>query len=114
MGTSFLTPKSGDHCQIGPRSAPGHILLCQIFANVLYLSNSNPVYIAEKINRNIVKAKKTHLSYLGHENNNTIFLSSTVPKDIEDLISSMKTNTASSPKSIPNTIFKIFKNFQNP
>ena len=23
MGASFLTPKSSDHCQIGPRSAPG-------------------------------------------------------------------------------------------
>ena len=32
------------------------------------------------------KAKKTHLSYFSHENNNTIFLSPTVPKDIEDLI----------------------------
>ena len=31
--------------------------------------------ITEKINRNIVKAKKTHLSYLGRENKNTIFLS---------------------------------------
>ena len=41
--------------------------------------------VAEKINKNIVKSKKTHLSYLGPENNNTIFLSPTLPEDIEDL-----------------------------
>ena len=30
---------------------------------------------AKEINKNIVKPKQTHLSYLGRENNNTIFLS---------------------------------------
>ena len=64
--------------------------------------------IAEKINRNIVKAKKTHLSHLGPENN-TNFIFPTVPENIEDLISSMKTSTASSSKSIPSNIFKLFK-----
>ena len=57
--------------------------------------------IVEKINRSIVKAKKTHLSYLGPENKNTVFLSPTVPENIEDIISSMKTNKASGPNSIP-------------
>ena len=33
--------------------------------------------IAEEINRNIVKAKKTHLSYLGPEKINTIFFRKT-------------------------------------
>ena len=47
--------------------------------------------VAEKINKNIVKSKKTHLSYLGPENNNTIFLSPTLPKYFESLIKSMKT-----------------------
>ena len=65
--------------------------------------------ITEKINRNIAKAKKTHLSYLGPENKNTIFLAPTVPEDIEDLISSMKTNKASGPNSIPTNILKLFK-----
>ena len=65
--------------------------------------------IAEKKNRNIVKAKKTHLSYLGPETKNTIFLSPTVPEDAEDLISSMKTNKASGPNSIPTNILKLFK-----
>ena len=65
--------------------------------------------VAVKINKNIVKSKKTHLSYLGHENSNTIFLSPTLPEDIEDLISSMKTNKASGPNSIPTKILKLFK-----
>ena len=65
--------------------------------------------ITEKINRNIVKTKKTHLSYLGRENKNTIFLSPTVPEDLEDLISSMKTKKESGPNSIPTNILKLFK-----
>ena len=53
--------------------------------------------------------KKTHLSYLGHENSNIIFLSPTLPQDTEDLISSMKTNKAIGPNSIPTKILKLFK-----
>ena len=65
--------------------------------------------VAAKIN-NIAKSKKeTHLSYLGYENSNTIFLSPTLPEDIEDLISSMKTNKASGPNSIQTKILKLFK-----
>ena len=63
----------------------------------------------EIINSNIVKAKKPHLSYLGPENKNTIFLSPTVPEDVEDLISSIKTNKASCPNSISTNILKKFK-----
>ena len=40
----------------------------------------------------------------------TIFLSPILPEDIEDLISSMKTNKASGPNSIPTKILKLFKN----
>ena len=65
--------------------------------------------VAKKINENIVKSKKTHLSYLGPENSNTIFLSPTLPEDIEDLIKSIKTNKASGPSSILTKIFKLFK-----
>ena len=64
--------------------------------------------IAEK-KGNIVKAKKTHLSYVGPGNKNTIFLSLTVPEDVEDLISLMKTIKASGPNSIPTNILKLFK-----
>ena len=56
------------------------------------------------MNRNIFKAKKPHLSYLGSEIGNTIFLSPAVTEDGEDLTSSMKTNEASGPNSIPTNI----------
>ena len=49
------------------------------------------------------------MSYLGPENNNTIFLSPTLSEDIEDLIRSMKTNKASGPYDIPTKIWKLFK-----
>ena len=56
--------------------------------------------IAEIINRNIVKAKKTHLSYIDPEKINTV---------------SMKTNKASGPNSTPTNIFKPFnKEFSKP
>ena len=59
--------------------------------------------------------KRERLSYLGSENNDVIFLSPTLPEDIEDLISSMKTNKACSLNSIPTKILKLFKKeFSNP
>ena len=42
--------------------------------------------IAEKINKNMVKVKNTHLSYFDPENKITIFLSPTVTVHVEDLI----------------------------
>ena len=45
--------------------------------------------IAEKI-ETLPKQKTPHPSYLGPENKNTIFLSPTVPEEVEDLVSSMK------------------------
>ena len=53
--------------------------------------------------------KQKKLIFLGPENKNTIFLSPTVPEDVEDLISSMRTNQASAPNSIPTNILKQFK-----
>ena len=71
--------------------------------------------VAKKINKNIVKPKQTHLSSLGRENNNIVFLSPTLPEDIEDLISSLKTNKARGPNSIPTKILKLFfKEFSKP
>ena len=53
--------------------------------------------IAEKNKQNFCQSKKTHIS-------NTIFISRKVPEDLEDLISSMKTNKASVPSNIPTNI----------
>ena len=84
----------------------------QIITSAKEISNHFNIFftsVAKKINKNIVKPKQAHLSYLGRENNNTIFLSPTLPEDIEDLISSMKTNKASGPNSISSKILKLFK-----
>ena len=73
--------------------------------------------VAEKIKKycQVKRKKKERLSYLGPENNDAIFLSPTLPEDIEDLISSMKTNKACSLNSIPAKILKLFKKeFSNP
>ena len=57
--------------------------------------------VLQKNKQKLSKQKKKYISYIGLENKNTIFLSPKVPGDIEDLISSMKTNKASVPNSIP-------------
>ena len=57
--------------------------------------------VLQKNKQKLSKQKKKNISYIGLENKNTIFLSPKVPEDIEDLISSMKTNKASVPNSIP-------------
>ena len=60
--------------------------------------------------------KTIHLSYPGPEDNNSIiFLSLTVPEDIEGLMYSTKTNKASFPNSIPPSTFQLFqKEFSKP
>ena len=92
----------------------------QIIASAKEISNYfNNFFtsVAKKINKNIVKLKKKQKQkkrtypYLGSENNNTIFLSPTLPEDIEDLISSLETTKASGPNSVTT---KIFSNFNYP
>ena len=67
--------------------------------------------IAEIINKNIAKAKKTHLLHCGQENKNTILLSPAIHEDVQYLISSMKTNKAIGPNrfQIGSNILKLFK-----
>ena len=43
MGASFLTPKSGDRCQIGPRSAPGYASLSA--QKILEVTNKHTKYL---------------------------------------------------------------------
>ena len=82
-------------------SISGLIIDDQISAkNISNHFNNFLTNVAEKINKNFVSLKKTqHLSYLSLENSNTILLSLTLPEDIEDLISSMKTNKACGSKT---------------
>ena len=67
--------------------------------------------IAEKINKNIAKAKKTHLLHCGQENKNTILLSPAIHEDVQYLISSMKANKAIGPNRFQtgSNILKLFK-----
>ena len=68
------------------------------------------INVAKIIKKNIVNSKKKKtFTYLGPENINTIFLSPTLPEDIEDLIKSMKTNKARGPNSTLTKILKLFK-----
>ena len=67
------------------------------------------ISIAAKLSRNIVKVKKSHLLYLDPKNNKKHFLSPTVPEDLENVISPIKTNAASDPNSIPNNFFQLLK-----
>ena len=55
------------------------------------------------------QVRQTHLSYQSSENNNTIFLSLTLPTDIENLVRSMKTSKASVPNSILTKFLELLK-----
>ena len=92
-------------------SFPSLLIDAQIITKAKEIWNYfNNFFIRVKINKNIAKSKKkAYLSYLGRENNNTIFLSPTLPEDTEDRISSLKTNKANGPSNIPTKILKLFK-----
>ena len=65
--------------------------------------------IAEKLNRKIVKSKNMHLSNLGSMRENNMFLTPTIPIDIEFLMDNMKVNKGVGPNSIPTKILKDYK-----
>ena len=49
MGASFLVPKSSDHCQIGPRSAPGLFMFGTYqFLKILFL-NGQQITVSDLI-----------------------------------------------------------------
>ena len=49
MGISFLAPKSGDRCQIGPRSAPASLLpkVLSVFHNSILRNSDNKKRVIE-------------------------------------------------------------------
>ena len=65
--------------------------------------------VAAKLNEKIVKAKKPFSNYLGQATDETIFLSPTIPAEIESLINCIRPNKAIGPNSIPTKILKEFK-----
>ena len=56
-----------------------------------------------------MEAKKPFSNYLGQTTDETIFLSPTIPAEIESLINCIKPNKAIGPNSIPTKILKEFK-----
>ena len=65
--------------------------------------------VAVKLNEKIVKAKRLFSNYLGQTTDETIFLSSTTPTEVESLINCIKPNKAIGPNSIPTKIFTVHK-----
>ena len=56
-----------------------------------------------------MKAKKLFSHYLGQTNDDTIFLSSTIPAEVESLFNCIEPNKAVGTNSIPTKIFTKFK-----
>ena len=85
---------------------------CNIITNPYDIANTFNNYFVSKAET----AKKTkyfhkHFSdYLSNENNNTIFLQPTDKEEIANIISSLNSNKASGPNSIPYKIFFLLIN----
>ena len=65
--------------------------------------------IASKIDSKIVPSNTTYQNYLNNPHENSFFLSPTTKNEIQDFLSTMKSNKAHGPNSIPITILKDFK-----
>ena len=66
--------------------------------------------IAETTKKTIKYSHKHFSDYLSNENNNTIFLQPTDKEEIANIISSLNSNKASGPNSIPYRILFLLKN----
>ena len=66
--------------------------------------------IAETLKKNIKYSHKHFSDYLANENGNSIFLQPTDKEEIANIISSLNSNKASGPNSIPYRILLLLKN----
>ena len=66
--------------------------------------------IAETTKKNIKYSHKHFSDYLSNENSSTIFLQPTDKEEIANIISSLNSNKASGPDSIPYRILFLLKN----
>ena len=64
---------------------------------------------AKHLVNQIPKTPKSFNSYLKNLNKNSFFLSSTTNEDVEDILSTLKTNKTAGPGSVPTRILKDFK-----
>ena len=67
------------------------------------------VSITETTKKTIKYSHKHFSDYLSNENNNTIFLQPTDKEEIANIISSLNSNKASGPNSIPYRILFLLK-----
>ena len=58
----------------------------QIITSAEEISNHINNFFTNVAEEKVLPSQKKHLSYLGVEKSNTIFLSPTLPEDIEDLV----------------------------
>ena len=72
--------------------------------------NNYFAFIAETTKRNIKYSHKHFSDYLANENGNSIFLEATDKEEIANIISSLNSNKASGPNSIPYRILLLLKN----
>ena len=72
--------------------------------------NNYFAFIAEPMKKNIKYSHKHFSNYLTNENGNTIFLQPTAKEEIANIISSLNSNKASGPNSIPYKILFLLKN----
>lgn len=64
--------------------------------------------IAKKIEKVIPRSKKIFTEYLKQPLENTFFIYSATPEDVESEIKTLKNNKAAGPSSIPTKIFETF------
>ena len=72
--------------------------------------NNYFAYIAETTEKNIKYSQKHFSDYLSNESSSTIFLQPTDKGKIANIISSLNSNKASGPNSIPHRILFLLKN----
>ena len=66
--------------------------------------------IAANIEKKLIKTNNKYNDYLNHPNPNSIFLSSVLAEEVKTQISSLQSNKAEGPNSIPTKILKIIVN----
>ena len=69
--------------------------------------NNHFLNVANKITSKIPRNPNSALKYLNTPNNNSIFISPTVPDEVSSIIQSLKKNKSTGPNSIPVKLLKI-------
>ena len=82
----------------------------KLSANAIEIYDIYFAFIAETTKKSIKYSHKHSLDYLSNETISTIFLQPTDKEEIANIISSLNSNKASGPNSIPYRILFLLKN----